>query len=130
MYMKAYKSALLFVFTLITFSNAFAFDCVNERDFVISKDHWIHSLSPEIQYYTVMYLSEKTVEQCLKEKPSEKTKKLRLKLEKAIGTEKLSEIEREFIFLFDTLSAFEALGLDIMNDDFLQKLRDHEFSKE
>ena len=129
MYMKAYKSALLFVFTLITFSNAFAFDCVNERDFVISKDHWIHSLSPETQYYTVMYLSEKTVEQCLKEKPSEKTKKLRLKLEKAIGTEKLSEIEREFIFLFDTRSAFDALGLDIMSDDFLQKLRDHEFSK-
>ncbi|TOF16973.1 hypothetical protein CGJ28_26390, partial [Vibrio parahaemolyticus] len=64
------------------------------------------------------------------EKPSEKTKKLRLELEKTIGTDKLSELERKFVFLFDTRSAFETLGLDIMDDDFLQKLRDHKFSKE
>ncbi|HCE2223099.1 TPA: hypothetical protein NJ360_004490 [Vibrio parahaemolyticus] len=128
--MKAYKSALLFIFALITFSNAFAFDCVNEQDFVIPEAHWIHKLSPEIQYYTVLYLSEKTVEQCLEEKPSEKTKKLRLELEKTIGTDKLSELERKFVFLFDTRSAFETLGLDIMDDDFLQKLRYHKFSKE
>ncbi len=130
MYMKAYKSALLFLFTLITFSNALAFDCAKEQKFAISEEHWLHEFPPEIQYYAVLYLSERTVEKCLDEKPSDRTEKLRENLEHTIGDDKLNELEDSFSFLFDTRSAFEALGLDIMDKNFLQKLRNYEFSKE
>lgn len=130
MYMKAYKSILIFLITLITFSNALAFDCENEQEFAISEGHWLHELAPEVQYYAVLYLSEKTVEKCLDEKLSDRTETLRANLEHTIGNDKLKELEESFIFLFDTRSAFEALGLDIMDENFLQKLRNFDFSKE
>ncbi|MGR5211261.1 hypothetical protein ACPV4A_11975 [Vibrio rotiferianus] len=128
-YMKAYKFALFFVLALSTFSNTLAFDCVNEQEFSVSNEHWIHTLSPEVQYFTVLYLSNRTVEQCLGEESSEQAEKLKLKLEETFGTTRLSELEDDFFFLFDTRGAFKVLRLDIMDDEFLEKLRNHELSK-
>ncbi|APX05904.1 MULTISPECIES: hypothetical protein [Vibrio] len=127
--MKAYKLFLIFMLTITAFANALAFDCANEQEFVITDEHWMHSLSPEIQYFSILYLSNKIVEECLGEEPSERTKELKSKLEETIGATKVSELEENFLFLFDTQNAFHIFGIDIMDEDFLEKLRNHKLSK-
>lgn len=129
MYMKAYKLCLIFILTITAFANALAFDCANEQELVIADEHWMHSLSQEIQYFSILYLSNKIVEECLGEEPSERTEELKSKLEETIGATKVSELEENFLFLFDTQNAFHTFGIDIMDEDFLEKLRNHELSK-
>ncbi|SON52221.1 hypothetical protein [Vibrio tapetis] len=126
--MKACKLILLIALLLFPFSSVFALDCETEKKFSITKDHWLHKVEPELQFYSIFYLSSKIVNDCLNEIPSQDISALRIKLIETVGSDMVVQIETEYDYLFDTKDAFRELELNIMDEAFLDKLRSHEFS--
>ncbi|HFQ4941864.1 TPA: hypothetical protein ACGUTZ_004427 [Vibrio vulnificus] len=125
--MKVYKLLTVILISLLSFSS-FAVDCEQEKEFSLPTPHWLRSVEPELQYYIIYHLSTKVVNDCLSEVPSDKSKDIRNKIELAIGKDKLLNLEDNFQHLFDTSNAFKVLGLDIYDEEFLEKLRSYNFS--
>ncbi|USD66997.1 hypothetical protein [Vibrio sp. SCSIO 43136] len=125
--MKICKLIIALLLGLSLSAQAKAINCSTEKPFSLADNHWLHQVSPELQYYVVFYLSSKTLDLCLEGEASEKTDKLGTQLEVSLGKPRLRQIEHDLLYLFDTKDAFRTLHLDISKEDFLTRLRTFKF---